>query len=220
LNCSGLYFPYRYTRPPLVLSRGPAWPFQDRVWYDEIMANAKIPPEALAFFVKAGRKGGKIGGKKRVANMTPEQLSEANRKAVQARWAKAKGDKAKIIMERGPMKTFSEFVSTPESEGLFEMANLSPKRTGLPFVVWISPKAGVPHDVRVKISKGPKVNPTELISVAIRPDVHVVGSGNVDALDLALLKKWLALNQEVIIKYWDGEIEYTEDAIAALKPLM
>jgi hypothetical protein len=58
------------------------------------MAKPKIPPEALAFFVKAGRKGGKIGGKKRVANMTPEQLSEANRKAVQVRWAKAKEAKA------------------------------------------------------------------------------------------------------------------------------
>jgi len=117
------------------------------------------------------------------------------------------------------MKTFNDFVSAPESEGLFEMANLSPKRTGLPFVVWISPKAGAPHDVRVKISKGPKVNPAELISVAIRPDVHVVSGGNLDAQDLALLKKWLALNQDVIIKYWDGEIEYTEDAIAALKPV-
>jgi hypothetical protein len=52
------------------------------------------------------------------------------------------------------MKTLSELVSTPEVEGLFEMANLSPKRTGLPFVVWISPKAGAPHDVRVKVSKG------------------------------------------------------------------
>src|SRR5580658_4956438 len=124
------------------------------------------------------------------------------------------------------MKTFNEvvttpneFVSAPEGEGLFEMANLSPKRTGLPFVVWISPKAGAPDDVRVKVSKGPKVHPAELISVAIRPDVHVVGGGNMSAHDIALLKKWLALNQDVIIKYWDGEIEYTEDAIAALKPV-
>jgi len=39
------------------------------------------------------------------------------------------------------------------------------------------------------------------------------------ASDLALLRKWLALNQDVILKYWDGEIEYTEDAIAALKPV-
>lgn len=63
----------------------------------------------------------------------------------------------------------------------------------------------------------------ELISVTIGPDVHVIGGGDMDAHDLALLKKWLALNQDVIKKYWDGEIEYTieytEDAIAALKPM-
>src|ERR1017187_1977012 len=115
------------------------------------------------------------------------------------------------------MKTFNEFVATPEGEGLFEMANLSPKSTGLPFVVWISPKAGAPHDVRVKVSNGPKVHSSELVSVAIRPDVHVVGSGNMSAHDLALLRKWIELNRDVIIKYWDGDIEYTEDAIAALK---
>jgi hypothetical protein len=33
---------------------------------------------------------GSRGGKKRVKNMTPEQLSEANRKAARARWSKAK----------------------------------------------------------------------------------------------------------------------------------
>jgi hypothetical protein len=43
-------------------------------------------------------------------------------------------------MKNDTMKTFSEFVSEPEGESLFEMANLSPKRTGLPFVVWISPR--------------------------------------------------------------------------------
>ena len=117
------------------------------------------------------------------------------------------------------MRRFSEVVATAESEGLFEMANLSPKRTGLPFVVWISPKAGVPYDVRVKVSKGPKVNPAELISVAIRPDVHVVAGGDLSAHDLALLKKWIGVNHDVIVKYWDGDIEYTEDAIAALKPV-
>src|ERR1039457_3332086 len=113
--------------------------------------------------------------------------------------------------------TLSEFALTAEGEGLFEMANLSPKSTGLPFVVWISPKAGAPHDVRVKVSNGPKVHSSELVSVAIRPDVHVVGSGNMSAHDLALLRKWIELNRDVIIKYWDGDIEYTEDAIAALK---
>jgi len=117
------------------------------------------------------------------------------------------------------MKTFNEFVTAPESDGLFEMANLPPRRTGLPFVVWISPKAGAPHDVRVKVSKGPRVRPSELISVAIRPDVHEVGSNKMSAHDLALLKRWIEANHDVIVKYWDGEIEYTEDAIAALKPI-
>ena len=117
------------------------------------------------------------------------------------------------------MKTFSKSVATPEGEALFEMANLSPKRTGLPFVVWISPKAGAPHDVRVKVSKGPKAHSAELVSVAIRPEVRVVGGGKMSAHDLALLKKWVEVNQDVLIKYWDGEIEYTEDAIAALKPI-
>jgi hypothetical protein len=87
------------------------------------------------------------------------------------------------------MKTFSEFAVEPQGDGLFEIANISPKRTGLPFVVWISPRAGAPHDVRVKVSKGPKVHSSELVSVAISPDVQVVSGGKMTAHDLDLLKK-------------------------------
>jgi|HubBroStandDraft_1064217.scaffolds.fasta_scaffold324633_2 hypothetical protein len=133
-------------------------------------------------------------------------------------------------MKQSHTKTSAEIVA-PKSEDFFEMANLSPKRTELPFVVWISPKAGPPHDVRLKVSKahsecvvrvrkrGPEVHPSELISVAMRPDVHVVGGGDLSAQDLALLKQWIDLNPDVIVKYWDGEIEYTEDAIARLRPI-
>lgn len=45
---------------------------------------SKLPKEALEFF----RKKGRIGGKRRAENMTPEERSEQARKAVQARWAK------------------------------------------------------------------------------------------------------------------------------------
>jgi hypothetical protein len=89
----------------------------------------------------------------------------------------------------------------------------------LPFVVWISPNAGAPHEVRVKVSKSPKVHSAELISVAIRPDIPVVGGGKMSSHDLGLLKKWLEVNYHVIVKYWEGDIEYTEDDIAALKPI-
>jgi hypothetical protein len=50
------------------------------------VATKRKNPAAVAL----GRKGGKKGGRKRAANMTPEQRSEASRKAVQARWAKEK----------------------------------------------------------------------------------------------------------------------------------
>jgi hypothetical protein len=43
------------------------------------------PPESQQ--VSAGRKGGEKGGKARASRMTPEQRSEAARKAASARWA-------------------------------------------------------------------------------------------------------------------------------------
>ena len=50
------------------------------------MAVKRKNPAAVAL----GRKGGKKGGPARAAKLTPEQRSESARKAVQARWAKAK----------------------------------------------------------------------------------------------------------------------------------
>ncbi len=74
----------------------------------------------------------------------------------------------------------------------------------------------VPHDVRVKLSAVPKVQSSELISVAIQPEVRVAGAGRINEQDLTILKHWTELNRDVIIRFWNGEIEYTEDAIAAL----
>jgi hypothetical protein len=51
----------------------------------DIIAKTEQPikdPAAVAL----GRKGGTIGGKRRAENMTPEQRSEAARKAAAARW--------------------------------------------------------------------------------------------------------------------------------------
>jgi hypothetical protein len=41
-----------------------------------------------------GRKGGKIGGKRRMQTMTPEERSQRALQAAQARWAKPKKKKA------------------------------------------------------------------------------------------------------------------------------
>lgn len=104
-----------------------------------------------------------------------------------------------------------------DSEALFEMANLFPKHTGLPFVVWISYGGGAQHDVRVKVSRGPKALRSEMASVAIRPNIRVV-EGKLSAADLALLARWVELNRDLIMKYWDGEID-TKDAVDAIRPV-
>ena len=97
----------------------------------------------------------------------------------------------------------------------FGMANLFSKHTGLPFVVWISYKGGAQHDVRVKVSPGPKAAPLDMASVAIRPDIRVV-EGEMRPDDLALLTKWIELNRELLLKYWEAEID-TKDAIDAIQ---
>jgi hypothetical protein len=43
----------------------------------------ELPPDVLEFFKKQGARGGKIGGKRSLETMTPEQRSERARKASQ-----------------------------------------------------------------------------------------------------------------------------------------
>ena len=57
------------------------------------MAVTRKNPAAVAL----GRKGGKKGGFARAEKLTPEERSESARKAVQARWAKAKGSPAPTV---------------------------------------------------------------------------------------------------------------------------
>src|SRR6476620_1780065 len=101
------------------------------------------------------------------------------------------------------------------TEDLYLMTNLPSRLTGLPFVVWISPKGNPRHDVRVKVSPGPRAKPGEFITVAVRPKVKVVG-GHMSADHLALLSQWIGLNREALVEFWDGRLEYTPDVLARI----
>ena len=106
-----------------------------------------------------------------------------------------------------------------DSESFFFLANLGSQTTGLSFVVWIGIGSGFRHDACVWISKSLKALPSEMVCVAIRPKVCAV-DGELSASDLALLDEWIELNREVLVKYWDGDIAYTEGAINALRPIL
>lgn len=53
------------------------------------MGSDTVPPAGLSdYMARIGSKGGKIGGKRRLQTMTPEQRSELALKAARARWKK------------------------------------------------------------------------------------------------------------------------------------
>jgi hypothetical protein len=94
-------------------------------------------------------------------------------------------------------------------DDLYFMANIFPRTSGLPFVVWISERGHARHDVRVKVAKGPKALPGEMASVAVRPDVRIV-EGEMAAGDFELLKTWIERNRQALIEYWNSEIDTAE----------
>jgi hypothetical protein len=100
----------------------------------------------------------------------------------------------------------------------FELANLRPERTGLPFVVFVSQKGGARHDVRIKLARAPRVRASEMITVALRPVPRVV-RGRIAGREFDLVRKWIELNEDVLVRYWNGAIEYTEDMMDAVRPL-
>jgi len=105
-------------------------------------------------------------------------------------------------------------VST-NTDVFFDMADLYPKHTGLPFVVWISVRGGARHDARVKVSPHPKVQPHELVSVAIWPEIRVV-EGTISQEHLSALTEWIELNREMLLQYWNGDID-TVDAVSMIQ---
>jgi hypothetical protein len=103
-------------------------------------------------------------------------------------------------------------------QALFEMANLRPERTGLPLVMFISQRGEARHDVRVKLARGAKVRPSDMITVAVRPTPRIV-RGRLNTQEFDLVRRCIELNMDVLVDYWNGNIEYTEDALDAIKPL-
>lgn len=118
------------------------------------------------------------------------------------------------------MRATQQLPDTGDEDDFFDMANLSPTLTGLPMVVWISERSRVRHDVRVKVSlvHGRRAHPDQTASVSVRPAVEVVAGPPLDPRDLTLVRRWIELNRETILAYWNGDL-LTDEAIARLVAL-
>lgn len=98
------------------------------------------------------------------------------------------------------------------------MANLRQKTTGLPFIVFISQRDDARHAARIKVAAEPKVKLDAMGSYALEPFGFKAGT-RLSSHEEVRLAAWIDLNRRVLQDYWDGVIEYTEDAIAGLQSL-
>jgi hypothetical protein len=106
--------------------------------------------------------------------------------------------------------------SEAQGQAAFGMANLRRKTTGLPFIVFISQKDEARHAARVKVSPEPRVRPDVMSSYSISPFEWREGPRLPSAEEKSLGRR-IDMNARVLLGYWSGEIEYTEDAIDQLK---
>jgi hypothetical protein len=97
---------------------------------------------------------------------------------------------------------------------------LEPDETGLPMAVWITENDGYPHDVRVKVSpiRGGRGSWRTSPSIAVRPRAREVVPGSLPAADVALVIRWIELNRDVIVDFWNGAIG-TRQVLARLQKL-
>ena len=105
-----------------------------------------------------------------------------------------------------------------EGQATYGMANLRSERTGLPFIVFISQRDDARHAARVKVSPNPRVAKGRISSHSPSPFEHEAGA-RLSGAEERDLDRWIALNRTVLEGYWDGTIEYTEDALALLRSL-
>jgi hypothetical protein len=105
-----------------------------------------------------------------------------------------------------------------QGQATFEMANLRPQKTGLPFVVFVSQRDDAQHDVRVKVSHGPKVFAHQMSTYGVRPFSFVAGQ-RLLTKEERLLEDWIKKNEQTLIDYWNGDIEYTEEMLDKIVPV-
>ena len=106
-----------------------------------------------------------------------------------------------------------------DADDLYLMANLPPRLTGLPMVIWLSERDRARHDARIKVSRthGIRIDPTNAVTVAVRPAPRLA-TGDLSRADLRVVAEWIELNRDVILDYWHGRI-FTDELLQRIKSI-
>ena len=93
---------------------------------------------------------------------------------------------------------------------LFFLTNLRSKRTGLPFVVYVSPKGRFAHGPRIKASNkyGEKASEGDWFSITIEHQPQVIGdSTGLKRCHVQMAKKWVQVNKDKLLKIWEDDVD-------------
>jgi hypothetical protein len=95
---------------------------------------------------------------------------------------------------------------------------LPPSRTGLPMAVWITPNDDYPHDARINISAihSDRGSWRTAPLIGVQPAPHEIVPGSLPATDVALVKRWIELNRDLIIDVWDGRVDAVAEEVYPL----
>lgn len=109
--------------------------------------------------------------------------------------------------------------SLSEEDELYLMASLHPRDTGLPRMVWASPRGGARHDARLKVSAvpGDRLQLEDAPVIALRPEPRLL-HGELDAAELRAICAWATLNLELLVDYWEDRAT-TFDLVHRLRRL-
>lgn len=102
---------------------------------------------------------------------------------------------------------------------LYEMANLTKSDTGLNYRLWIQTQTGKEkHWARIKIEVDNEFIP---MSITDEPEIMVKSKKEViNSKDLNEIKKWVVMNQGLLLKYWNSKGEMSlQDFFKKMKKL-
>jgi hypothetical protein len=95
---------------------------------------------------------------------------------------------------------------------LFEMSNISGRKTGLPMIIYVSIGKHLSHGPRIKVSKiyGNKSSMEDTVSFTISDNPKIVSGGGLPSKDIKLVKNFIIKNKDNLLKHWNNEITSDE----------
>lgn len=123
-------------------------------------------------------------------------------------------------MRRISLSEILETVRGQTWSGRLAIPTLAPEDTGLPMMVCLSTRDTDRDKPQIKVSRehGDRLSLDRLVSVSVSDDPRVGNGAGLSSQDLRLVRAWVLLNKDVLLRYWSHDLP-TDDMMAALRPL-